>query len=131
MKKKLDDRLKNNWPIEDNEILVNILTDFRNGTLDYSFQFFLMNVSPLKAKTDCNKRQNDCQKGQQILFNMVWVLFYTFWCCLCSTNYNGFWQLCGWNFRALNVFLYPILWQFSLWETFMAWIRAQWHSVIW
>ena len=44
---------------------------------------------------------------------------------------NWFWQLCGWNLRALQVFLQSILWQCSSWETFMAWICTQWHSAIW
>ena len=63
-----------------------------------------MNVSTLKAMIASNKHQNDCQKGQSILFGMFWVLFCTFWFCRCSTHYNGFWRLCGWNFKALNVF---------------------------
>ena len=81
--------------------------------------------------TACNKSHNDCQKGQPILFEMFWVLFYTFWFCLCTTHYNRFWQLCGWNFRSLNVFLLPILLQFWWWLTLMAWICAQLHSAIW
>ena len=147
-------------------VVVNILTGFRNATLDYSFQFsFLimhffvnklmnrkfchylnvwkknavrklnwlrhfrcsnivvytetlvfplpMNVSPSKAMTACNKRQNDCQKGQPFLFGTFWFLFCTFWFCRCSTHYNVFCQLCGLNFKALNVFLQSILCQFS------------------
>lgn len=61
----------------------------------------------------------------KIWFVMLLVLFWTCWSCLCymhCTCYSVFWQLGGLIIRSLNIYLYSILWHFSIRKTFLAWI---------